>query len=148
MSPDTTNRIVEGTTAFRWDQRARKSAIAFYISVVIGLTLAFIGEASASESTLSSHLRDVGLFMLVAVSTTVLFTGYGFSIARRRSERREVIQGYTTLAGSHLSLPQLHPDTGEQIRPAGEPFLSRDDFANALQSLESRPGHDAISDLR
>ena len=58
---------------------------------------------------------------IIAIIITLVF---GLLYSRRRSA--EASAGYTLVHGFRQDLPQLNPTTGMVVRPAGEPFLTRD----------------------
>jgi hypothetical protein len=116
----------------------RSYAIAASISFWLAAALAAFNVVALSVGAWRVVLGSIrgwatGATLLDAVVLAVLI------ILHRIQGSREAQAGYTTLTRGRIDLPQVDPVSGVTLREANSPYLSKQEFKNALERARGEP---------
>jgi RsiW-degrading membrane proteinase PrsW (M82 family) len=120
-------------TAYRLIHFANLLGLVLLGVCLVGLAVGLIIQADNPHSKPSGWLVLAGLLFFGAIGTFWVLGTLGL-----RRQVVEVSNGYTTMRNRFSDVEQRHPTTGEVIRPAGAPFLSRAEFRKALSGNRDR----------
>ncbi|HEX3678711.1 MAG TPA: hypothetical protein VHU90_03230 [Galbitalea sp.] len=112
-STDGRSRLLPGPSAFSLSRSLTVVGVAVVLSYVPSLI-----------ATITNRLQDDLWWWVIAPAAGMVVLLVPQALTSRAT-KREVAAGYTSLRTAHVELDQLDPRSGEVVRKAGEPYLSR-----------------------
>ncbi|ALE06579.1 hypothetical protein AL755_15780 [Arthrobacter sp. ERGS1:01] len=144
-APTVQRAMLRAPSAARWNYLARRALIVFLVSLVPCMVMGAMG----ANGIFYDPFSDVALALY---ATGVLFMFFTAAMATR-ARRREYRHGYTTLdcfgkySLYYVTLPQLEPRTGIELRAPGQTRLDTDTLRERT-SLARSAGIAALPRMR